>query len=384
MAYNFAEIRKLVEAALDSDALEVFCFDNFPAVYDQFTDGQTKGLRVLLLLKYVKRNSQRVELLLQHLKETNPQVYKEYETGVKSGTEREKGDSQMVKLRATRASQIPTLLPYLCDRSPQEAELRGALRTHEDSPVLRRRVIVCLIHGHEYECHDAFIERTFLPETLNKLMKLNVSLVHLKLLSWPSTNGSRESSLTAFSHILKESATKIFEEINNSVDPIVLHTHLSTDDWGGDGHVFIRAFLSFWNAWQPSPGQLTIVCLCLKYKDKAIVNLPGRMKYSKYNKKIENLFTEIGAGGFSEYQNLQGVVLPKLVSIDEGDAEDWTRLDDVRRWWNGDGEDLRLHIKGIYQSHRRWLRWLSRNNGIPMQRLATKIKELPPGHNFRR
>lgn len=50
--YDFSAIRKLVEVAFDDDALSVFCFDNFPEVKAQFTSGQNKAARVLLLVEY--------------------------------------------------------------------------------------------------------------------------------------------------------------------------------------------------------------------------------------------------------------------------------------------------------------------------------------------
>jgi hypothetical protein len=65
------------------------------------------------------------------------------------------------------------LLPYLCNRSAQEEELKKRWREHRDNRP--RRPFLAVIHGDEYECHDMFIER-LLTELLPGLLNLNVSL----------------------------------------------------------------------------------------------------------------------------------------------------------------------------------------------------------------
>src|SRR5262245_42266915 len=77
MPLNVAVVRELVEASLSADDLSTFCFDHFPAVYEQFTDGQTKGARVRLLVEYAGKQRQLPDLLAR-LRHANPAVYAEF------------------------------------------------------------------------------------------------------------------------------------------------------------------------------------------------------------------------------------------------------------------------------------------------------------------
>jgi tetratricopeptide (TPR) repeat protein len=60
----------LIEGFNDSD-LVVLCFDHFKSVYEDFTDGMTKGQKVQLLLDYCTRQSE-IEQLLVAAKKANP------------------------------------------------------------------------------------------------------------------------------------------------------------------------------------------------------------------------------------------------------------------------------------------------------------------------
>ena len=74
MTYNMAAVRELVTAAFGSEELAAFCSDYFPAVYEELTDGQTKTAQVLLLVNYARRQ-QRLDELLQRVRDENPGQY---------------------------------------------------------------------------------------------------------------------------------------------------------------------------------------------------------------------------------------------------------------------------------------------------------------------
>jgi len=66
----------------------------------------------------------------------------------------------------------PEKLPYLCDRSAQEEDLRDFFDRQQAQPQGFRRPLVCLVPGVEGEAHDAFLERLqsrFLPRQLELL-----------------------------------------------------------------------------------------------------------------------------------------------------------------------------------------------------------------------
>ena len=79
--YNYATIRELINAAFDDDELQIFCHDHFQEVKNQFTTGQNKGHRVLLLSEYSKRYGQ-IEKLLDEIKKKNPYQYERYESNI--------------------------------------------------------------------------------------------------------------------------------------------------------------------------------------------------------------------------------------------------------------------------------------------------------------
>ena len=83
MAYNFAAIRELVDAAFGDEDLSEFCFDHFPRVYEQFTAGQTKGARVRMLVGYARRHGL-VDQLLAEVERANPHKYAEFEPRLKA------------------------------------------------------------------------------------------------------------------------------------------------------------------------------------------------------------------------------------------------------------------------------------------------------------
>ncbi len=80
--YNYAAIRKLVEAALDDEDLQIFCYDHFSNVAEQFTTGQTKRARVQMLIDYVRRHGL-ADRLLGEIRAENPYQYKIFENGLR-------------------------------------------------------------------------------------------------------------------------------------------------------------------------------------------------------------------------------------------------------------------------------------------------------------
>jgi formylglycine-generating enzyme required for sulfatase activity len=83
MSYNLTAIRQLVAAAFSDDDLRVFCFDHFPAVYQDFTAGQTQGQRVLLLVDFATRHGQ-LDTLLDAIEKANPYQFDTFRAEVRS------------------------------------------------------------------------------------------------------------------------------------------------------------------------------------------------------------------------------------------------------------------------------------------------------------
>ncbi|MCX6032171.1 MAG: SUMF1/EgtB/PvdO family nonheme iron enzyme [Chloroflexi bacterium] len=84
MPSNLAAVRKLVSAAFGDEDLRTFCFDHFPAVYEEFTAGQTKNARVLSLVSFAERHG-RLDTLLDAIKQANPHQFALFEAAVQTG-----------------------------------------------------------------------------------------------------------------------------------------------------------------------------------------------------------------------------------------------------------------------------------------------------------
>ncbi|MCP4352753.1 MAG: hypothetical protein GY795_45445 [Desulfobacterales bacterium] len=79
--YNYAVIRELVEEAFGDD-LQSFCFDHFNKVKEQFTTGQNKSERVILLVDHAKRYGL-IDKLLGEIQKENPYQFKRFESRLK-------------------------------------------------------------------------------------------------------------------------------------------------------------------------------------------------------------------------------------------------------------------------------------------------------------
>lgn len=82
-AVNTAVIRELIRAAFDDEEFTIFCFDYFPAVHDEFTQGMGRLVKIQLLLKYCRRNDE-FDMLLAFIKEMRPVQYSRFESRLRS------------------------------------------------------------------------------------------------------------------------------------------------------------------------------------------------------------------------------------------------------------------------------------------------------------
>ncbi len=82
MNYNYATIRKLVEAAFDDEDLQIFCDDHFSNVAEQFATGQTKKAKVQMLIDHARRHGH-TDRLLSEIRVANPYQYEKFEHGLR-------------------------------------------------------------------------------------------------------------------------------------------------------------------------------------------------------------------------------------------------------------------------------------------------------------
>jgi Effector-associated domain 7/TIR domain len=75
---DLAVLRRLIEEAFTDEDLRTFCFDHFREVESQFTSGQTKGQRVLSLIRYAETRSQ-LPKLIEAIRRARPETFRKFE-----------------------------------------------------------------------------------------------------------------------------------------------------------------------------------------------------------------------------------------------------------------------------------------------------------------
>ena len=80
MKYDLKLIRDLINKALGPEEFADLVFYNFRDVYSQFTNGQSKRQRILILLDYIDKH-EKIDDLLNEIQEINPKAFNEFETG---------------------------------------------------------------------------------------------------------------------------------------------------------------------------------------------------------------------------------------------------------------------------------------------------------------
>ncbi len=72
-----AELRDFLTTAFSAEEIDTLCFDHFPAVYEDFSGGQSKGVRIQRLLEYCQRHEE-LPALLNVLHRERPQQFAKY------------------------------------------------------------------------------------------------------------------------------------------------------------------------------------------------------------------------------------------------------------------------------------------------------------------
>lgn len=127
MAYNPAEIRKLLQNALSEEEFMSLCYDYFRPVYDQFSTGMSRLQKIQRLLEYCERQD-KFDDLLAHVREYNPgQVEKFMESvGASAGPQ----TSQPAGGSAKDVSHIKSLLDIKQRRLKVLTEQKATMGPH--------------------------------------------------------------------------------------------------------------------------------------------------------------------------------------------------------------------------------------------------------------
>ncbi|MGH8693883.1 MAG: TIR domain-containing protein [Burkholderiales bacterium] len=270
----------------------------------------------------------------------------------------------------TRSKPRP-LLPYLCNRSEQEAALGPALRHHRQTRP--RRPVVCIVHGDERESHGWFLERLryhSLPKFLDlELRRMSVKDKPMRL---PRRAGGPNAFWSNLGDALlgntAASPDEIFDFIARHEEPLMISLDLLTDDFEGIGDGLLTAFFDFCNQWPDLPANRTVLhCVCLKYRRYGHAGWFD-FKTRKLRQLNDRLRAFVEAMDFSRHAGVSGIVLPELRAIPRGDVEAWSRHDEVREFCRIEEHEIRA----LYE--RRDL--CNRDGHIAMESLAEELKQM--------
>jgi hypothetical protein len=126
MDWNRGEIRKLVSEALSDSDLQNLCFDHFEAVYDEFTSGQNRSSRILILVNYVFKQME-VDKLVEVVKDINPNMYTEFEPRLKKAT----ADPRQIALNVAASLALEEKISGVVDQ-PEKDRLKAQLESCQE------------------------------------------------------------------------------------------------------------------------------------------------------------------------------------------------------------------------------------------------------------
>jgi inactive STAND len=290
----------------------------------------------------------------------------------------------------------PSLLPYLPNRSEQEFELGKALQ------LLLKQVpphpLVCIIHGDEFQSHDKFLERLrkfSLPRWLG--LDPNQTVIKEYPLNWPAglknLDELRERLRTYLADSVLGYSLSSLEEIHATFckypNPIIIHTHLLTEDWQQQGFEILNKLLEFWQNWPDLiPGQKLIICVFIKYQIKRqkhikrfsfgwifsyLKSFYKRYRYQSINNNISRQLEVLAASKIQHFDRLSCTVLPKLTGVRRTHVENWVRSEETKQFM-GEVMIERL-IDAVRDMFDNWEEQTSFDT-IPMDDLAEELTRL--------
>ncbi len=264
---------------------------------------------------------------------------------------------------------IPSILPYLSDRSEQATELETALDECED--ILHEKPLICLIHGNEIECHDKFIKRlheVILPETLDGSGKMPVDLTTVE---WPSVQANLKVRYKKLTNNINNKLTgnrrakieEIREKLNKQLSAQMIYFTLPVAAWEENEDELIKKWFQYWNNFPNlNVGKKLMVFLCIKYKDIPDKNVDWAKNFANRNDLAREFALNID---YDDYANIYGLTMEELNSIEWSDVDKWI---ETHTEVYCDDSELRTKIKIFYENQN--------NRAVPMLELATKLNDL--------
>ncbi|GGA38694.1 hypothetical protein [Okeania sp. KiyG1] len=184
------------------------------------------------------------------------------------------------------------------------------------------------------------------------------------------------------------------EDINKhlaSIGPVVIHTHLLTNDLQKNSSKIIENFLEFWQDWpELNPNQCLIICLFIKYQVKQKSQsyfqklwhgifknlLKNNSGFECWNSSIQKSIKDLSSSNFTKFDKIIGVVLPELQGVSQTEVESWARSEAVKNYW--DEENIQYLIHTIEDMFEKWEKKQA-SNTMPMSHLAQNLSDILQG-----
>lgn len=236
------------------------------------------------------------------------------------------------------AGVIPESLPYLCNRSVQEYEVREAVRTHLQARA--KRPLVFVIHGQSNESHWPFVERVWqkvLPRIVGTSSdEILCSQINPALgVSMGREAFERELRYRIASEMQVEGKAERDEELWGTllgqpyrvVAPVIT---IRSEESGTHGAGALRRLCDYWAALPDAPAQRLVACfLCVMYEAAAQQGLSFRLRRRIADWALRRAVNKTAAN-FGASAGLTWKVLPELHSIEFPHVHDWAWADEVR------------------------------------------------------
>jgi Domain of unknown function (DUF4062)/inactive STAND len=271
---------------------------------------------------------------------------------------------------------IPDMLPYLCDRSDQEYELHALVHseTRTDRPLL------CLVHGEETEAHDKFLERlqrVMLPQLLPR--QTERAGVRSYQLEWPSRfRTPQEMQSRLILSLSKEvldnvvgTCEMISARIGENLGPVVVHSHVITENWQQERLRGLDAFIELWQGWPDlAIGQKLFVFLFIKYQGNKSFGPHKLRQYRRVNREIREALSQ---RDFSCFGRVTTAVLTELKGPTLAETQDWARSEEVGKFC-----DRQALVTATGEYYAQWARENPKiiPTRIPTEELAPRLREM--------
>ena len=220
------------------------------------------------------------------------------------------------------------LLPYLCDRKPQEKYLETEIRNcfgNDESAANAldlQKPLVFIIHGNDEECVRMYRKRVQEISLRRYLLAGSGSLIRRHYLNLPTEVTDVEMCVEDLKRDLTEKLIKnrykplpeVIEDISKLDAPILILSSLSTEVWDRNSPKIIQTFLHFWDSFPPLLPESKLIC-CL-----FITHNVGTQESAANKEKARNFLKKMAR---SKYEGFKLVVMPELEPIDWQEAIKW-------------------------------------------------------------